>query len=147
MLQKILNNKVKIVLVALLVFVLALIRAFEGVLFYDPFSAYFKNDYLNLSFPAFKVLPLFWAMSFRYFLNSALSLAIIYVLFKEKGLAKLASLLYLVFFVILISAFFLLLSFSDSHNNFVLFYVRRFLIQPLFLLLFVPAFFYQKQQK
>ena len=77
MLQKILNNKVKIVLVALLVFVLALIRAFEGVLFYDPFSAYFKNDYLNLSFPAFKVLPLFWAMSFRYFLNSALSLAVI----------------------------------------------------------------------
>jgi len=147
MLQKILSNKVKIVLVVLLVLALALIRAFEDVLFYDPFSAYFKNDYLNLAFPTFERLPLFLAMSFRYFLNSALSLAIIYVLFKDLGLTKFASVLYLVFFVILITAFFLLLTFSDSHHNFALFYVRRFLIQPLFLLLFVPAFFYQKQQK
>ncbi|MFY7758816.1 MAG: exosortase F system-associated membrane protein, partial [Flavobacterium stagni] len=28
-----------------------------------------------------------------------------------------------------------------------LFYLRRFLIQPLFLLLFVPAFYYQKRIK
>jgi len=147
MLQKILSNKIKIVLVVLLVFALALIRAFEDILFYDPFSVYFKNDYLNLAFPTFNGLRLFWAMSFRYFLNSALSLTIIYILFKDLGLTKFASVLYLGFFVILMSAFFLLLTFSDSHFNFALFYVRRFLIQPLFLLLFVPAFFYQIQHK
>jgi exosortase F-associated protein len=37
--------------------------------------------------------------------------------------------------------------FLDKENNFVLFYIRRFLIQPLFLLLFIPAFFYQKRIK
>jgi exosortase F-associated protein len=28
----------------------------------------------------------------------------------------------------------------------VVFYVRRFLIQPLFIILFIPAFYYQKRQ-
>jgi exosortase F-associated protein len=29
----------------------------------------------------------------------------------------------------------------------ILFYIRRFLIQPIFLLLFLPAFYYQKQNR
>ena len=37
-----------------------------------------------------------------------------------------------------------LLHFSKTQDYLFVFYVRRFLIQPLFLILFVPAFFYQK---
>ena len=147
MLEKLLNNKIKVVLVIALVLLLALVRAFENALFYDPFSDYFKNDYLNLPFPEFEGVVLFFGMTFRYFLNALISLAIIYVLFKDVKLTQFASVLYVVFFIILVSIFFLLITFSDQHHNFLLFYVRRFLIQPLFLLLFVPAFYYQKLQK
>ena len=147
MLEKLLRNKIKVVLVVALVLLLAVVRAFEDSLFYDPFSGYFKNDYLNLPFPAFDGFRLFIGMTFRYFLNTIISLAVIYVLFKDLKLTQFASFLYVVFFIILISIFFLLITFSDQHQNFLLFYVRRFLIQPLFLLLFVPAFYYQKLQK
>lgn len=147
MLEKLLRNKIKVVLVVALVLLLAVVRAFEDSFFYDPFSGYFKNDYLNLPFPAFDGFRLFIGMTFRYFLNTIISLAVIYVLFKDLKLTQFASFLYVVFFIILISIFFLLITFSDQHHNFFLFYVRRFLIQPLFLLLFVPAFYYQKLQK
>lgn len=146
MLRELLKDKVKIGWFLVLVLLLALVRAFEDRLFYDPFSFYFKSDYLNLPFPEYDGIRLFFGMTFRYWLNTVISLGIIQVLFKDIGLTKFSAILYLIFFVILIMALFLLLHFTDSSSNFALFYVRRFLIQPIFLLLFVPAFFYQKQQ-
>ncbi len=127
-----------------LVLLLAIVRAFEDSLFYDPFSAYFKNDYLNMAFPEYDAFPLFLGMALRYFLNSILSLAIVQILFKDWQLTRFAAVLYVAFFAILIAIFFLLIVYSDNHNNFILFYIRRFLIQPIFLLLFVPAFYYQQ---
>jgi len=147
MLRKLLDNKARLLSAIFLVLLLALVRAFESDLFYDPFSDYFKGDYFNLAFPAFETEALFCAMTFRYFLNSIISFGMIYVLFADIGLLKFTGVLYLILYVILIAAFFSLLYFSDSSNNFMLFYVRRFLIQPLFLLLFVPAFYYQRLTK
>jgi len=57
------------------------------------------------------------------------------------------SVLYVFFFLILIGLFFSMLYFYEEHNNLILFYVRRFLIQPIFVILFIPAFYYQKQIK
>lgn len=142
--QKLLNYKKEIAFSIALVFLLAIIRAFED-LFYDPFLNYFKTDYLNLPFPEYDSLKLFFSLLLRYALNLIVSLAIIQVLFKDFSLTKFASVLYLIFFIILIIAFFVILTFSAEANNLLLFYVRRFLIQPLFVLLFVPAFYYQKQ--
>jgi exosortase F-associated protein len=88
---------------------------------------------------------LFFGLVLRYFLNSSLSLAIIYVLFKDIEAVKFASILYLIFFTLLILALFLVLYFFGETNKMTLFYIRRFLIQPIFLLLFLPAFYYQKQ--
>lgn len=145
MLRKIKFNRNKIIAIGLLVFLLVAIRALEDLIFYDPFSLYFKNDYLSLSFPKFDTLLLFLNLSLRYGLNSLISLAIIYCLFKDWEITKFATVLYCFFFVILCVVFFGLILFTDQYNNFILFYVRRFLIQPLFLLLFVPAFYYQKK--
>lgn len=142
--QKILKYKKEITISILLVFLLALIRVFEEF-FYDPFLAYFKNDYLKLAFPEYNSLKLFFSLFLRFALNTLISLGIIHVLFKDFMLTKFAGVLYLMFFIILIIAFFAILNFSDENNNFLLFYVRRFLIQPLFLLLFVPAFYYQSK--
>lgn len=146
MLQELRRNKLKIALVVVLVLLLAAIRGFEQQLFYDPFVLYFKGDYLNLAFPDYQPMHLFWSMGFRYWLNTGISLCIIYILFSDWELTKFAGILYLIVFITGMIIFFLLLGFSDAGNNFALFYVRRFLIQPLLLLLFVPAFYYQKQK-
>jgi exosortase F-associated protein len=146
MLRKILNNKIRLAQFLFLVGLLVLIRAFEDQLFYDPFLDYFKNDFANLPLPNFNPFQLFFGLLFRYTLNTVVSLGIIYVLFKEIQMVKFALVLYYFFFMILIISFFYIIFYIKESNNFVLFYVRRFLIQPIFVLLFVPAFYYQKQK-
>ncbi|KIA87458.1 exosortase F system-associated protein [Flavobacterium sp. AED] len=147
MLQKLLKNKVRLLQFVVLVVFLVLIRAFEDQLFYDPFLDYFKNDFTNMPLPNFNSFQLFLGLLFRYTLNTVVSLGIIYVLFKDVQMVKFALVLYYFFFMILIAAFFYIILFIKGHNNLVLFYVRRFLIQPIFVLLFVPGFYYQKQNK
>jgi len=144
MLEKLLDNKLKVALITLLVALLVAVRAFEDQIFYDPFSAYFKNDYLDLAFPPYDGWTLLLSMVLRFLVNTIVSLMIIYVLFKDKNLVQFTAVLYVFLGIALLFAFFGLLHFSDSHNNFILFYVRRFLIQPLFLLVFVPAFYFQR---
>lgn len=147
MLQKLLNNKSRIAIGLFLLFLLACIRAFENDLFYDPFLDYFKKEYHNLPLPITDSVSLFLGLLFRYSLNSVLSLGVIYLVFNDLEGVKFASFLYLFFFVLLISAFFLVLSLEDQASKMVLFYIRRFLIQPIFLLLFLPAFYFQKQNR
>lgn len=138
------NNITRYSLAAVLILLLIALRAFEEQLFYDPFLDYFKNDYLNLPFPEYQTSSLLGSMILRYLLNSVLSVGVIYAFFQDKTLLRMTAVLYAVLGVLLLLAMFGLLAFSDSSNNFVLFYVRRLIIQPLFLLLFLPAFYFQK---
>jgi len=147
MLNKVLQNKKTVFILIFLVASLAGVRAFEKQLFYDPFLIYFEGDYLNWPLPEFNAFRLFLSLLFRFALNTLISLGIIYFLFKEIEMVKFAAFLYVFFFVILIGTYFFILYFYGSQNNLVLFYVRRFLIQPLFVILFIPAFYYQKQNK
>ncbi|WP_313808388.1 exosortase F system-associated membrane protein [Flavobacterium sp.] len=145
MMQLLLKNKKTFCIVLLLVLLLAGIRFFEQNLFYDPFLQFFKEDFQNKTLPEYDGLKLFLNLSFRYLLNTVLSVAIIYFIFKDLQLVKLTGFLYLLFFVVLQLVFFGFL-FLDNPDYTVLFYVRRFLIQPLFLVLFIPAFYYQQKQ-
>lgn len=132
--------------VAPLIVGLALIRTYEGDWFYDPFLDYFRGNNQNKPYPETQGFRLFLNLFLRYFLNAVLSLAIIQVLFRNREFLKLAAFLYTVFFVILIIVFFLVL-YNTENANLVLFYVRRFLIQPIFILLFLPAFYLQTKSK
>ncbi len=126
----------------------SLIRFYENAWFYDPFLKYFKGNYQENPFPEFENIRLFLNYFFRYFLNTLLSLGIIFAIFKNKEFLKIAGFLYLIFFITLISVFFYVINYTDSSYNFMVFYIRKFLIQPLFLLLFLPAFYVQlKSQK
>lgn len=145
MLKSLLRNKLRVLLFILLVGLLALVRIFENELFYDPFLDFFKREYTTLPLPDFEGLHLFGSLFFRYFLNTVISLAMIYVAFKDKEMLAFAAMLYGVFFVILIVLFFGIMALYENQNNLVLFYVRRFLIQPLFVILFLPAFYYQNR--
>jgi exosortase F-associated protein len=142
--HKLLLNKRDFFLICLLISLLAGVRAFESQLFYDPFLLYFEGDYLKMPLPEVNVFRLFLSLTFRFLLNSILSLGVLYIIFKDKQMIQFASFLYFFFFMILIIGFFSVLHFYENQNNLLLFYVRRFLIQPLFLILFIPAFYYQK---
>ena len=135
----------KILLIVLLIALFAVIRMFENQLFYDPFLDFFKSEFQLMPLPTFDGLRLFLSLFLRYLLNSIVSLAIIYVAFKEVELVKFSAVLYGIFFVILTIVFFSIIHFYGNTNNLLLFNIRRFLIQPIFVLLFVPAFYYQKK--
>lgn len=145
MLQKKLNRKAQITLFIFLLGFLVSIRAFENDWFYDPFINYFQSEFSHLKYPNYNEVLLFANWIFRYFLNSAFSIAIIYVIFQEIQMVKFSALLLTVFLIFLLLGMFVLLHFFDEEQKMILFYVRRFLIQPLFLLLFIPAFLYQKK--
>ena len=147
MLKDLMINKTKVLLLLGCAFGIVFIRLFEDQLFYDPFLQFFKQDFKNKTLPNFDGVKLFFGILFRYSLNSIFSLAILYILFKQIELVRFATKLYIVFFTVLVFAFFGLLYFSEQSDFLILFYIRRFLIQPLFLILFIPAFYYQQISK
>ena len=147
MLKKMLNNKSDIAVGIFLIGLLIAIRAFEDTLFYDPFLNYFKDNYTNLPLPIINPIKLFLSLGFRYYLNSMISLGLLYLLFKDTKIVKFSTFLYMVFGTILMISFFFVLIKMGENNKMILFYIRRFIIQPIFLILFIPAFYYQKKIK
>ncbi|PXY45318.1 exosortase F system-associated membrane protein [Flavobacterium hydrophilum] len=144
MLNKLSENKFKIIIAILIVLCLGIVRALENQLFYDPFQVYFESDFKELLFPHVDHFKLFTGLLFRYVLNTVLSLILIYALFRDIEILKFSAFLYVFFLVVLFGMFFIILE-CFPNANWLLFYVRRFIIQPIFLLLFVPAFYYQEQ--
>ncbi|MBD3892109.1 exosortase F system-associated membrane protein [Olleya marilimosa] len=134
----------KYLLVAFLFILLALIRWFENELFYDPYLLFFHNDYLYMDSPRQEVFKLVINTSFRYLLNTILSLVILYVFFKEKSLIKFSSVIYLVSYILLIVCYLYFVLDPKQENYYIFFNLRRFLIQPIILLLLFPAFYYNK---
>lgn len=147
MLQLLLKNKSKIGWALFLILLLVLIRVFEDQLFYDPFLNYFKTEYAHLPFPKINIIKLFFSLGIRFYLNSVVSLFLLYVLFADKPLVKFSALLYMILGSILMISFIFVLTFFAEESKMTLFYIRRFLIQPIFILLFIPAFYYQKKSK
>jgi len=122
------------------------VRAFVEPFFYDPLIHYFKNESLTKTIPELNLSFYFWNLFLRYSLNSILSLVIIYLIFKNIKTVLFSLKFYVISFFVLCFILFLLLNFEDLANNLLIFYVRRFLIQPLFLFILVFAFYYQKIQ-
>ena len=130
-------------LIALLLLLIS-VRIFQRVLFYDPLLAFFESSKKQL--PPYNGAKLYLSLVFRYILNSLISLGILWVVFKDKSIVKLSSTLLLVFFIFLLGVFAIVLN-TENPSLLIIFYIRRFLIQPLFLILFLPAFYYQKHMR
>lgn len=140
------KKPVKIILIALLFGALVLIRMFEGTLFYDPLLEFFKTDHSTHALPEMQIGKLMLNVVLRFLLNTVVSLLIIWVAFRDKGFVKLSVWLYGILFLILFLLFTMLIMTSEDTGHMTLFYVRRFLIQPLFLLILLPAFYFQKRR-
>jgi exosortase F-associated protein len=147
MLQLLQKNKSKVFWSLVLIGLLICIRLFEDHLFYDPFLAYFKSEYAHAKLPQFNVFKLFFSLGMRFYVNSLISLFLLYVIFKDTKIVKFSMLLYMILGSILMISFIFVLTFFGEENKMTLFYLRRFLIQPIFIMLFIPAFYYQKLAK
>ncbi len=120
------------------------VRIFEEQLFYDPFLHYFHEANKGAQFPQFEWGTLIWNYLFRFFLNLIISAAIIYFIFKNKEWTLQAMVLMMLVFVITFSLYLYCIHTKFEIGYLFSFYMRRFVIQPLILLLIIPLFYYRK---
>ena len=126
---------------------LILIRVFEEQLFYDPYLAFFRSDYLHMDSPRRETFKLTMFTVLRYVLNSMISLIILFLLFMDKGIVKFSVLIYVIALIFLIPIFLYFVINPKQEDYYLFFNIRRFLIQPIILLLLIPAFYYYKQHE
>ena len=138
------NKYLKLAILVILFVPIFLIRAYAADLFYDPLIEYFKNDYLYSKLPTINILQLAIDMLFRYVLHAILTITIIWLLFRRKEYVKFTSYFLILAFILLMTVFIILIK-NHFENGYLLpFYIRRFLIHPLFLFILLPAFYFQK---
>lgn len=138
------SKPLQYILVFGLFVLLVLIRFFEDNLFYDPYLAFFQNDYLYIDSPRREVFKLTVFTSLRYWLNTIISLSVLKVVFKDNSVVKLSAFLYGIAFFVLIILFLYFVLNPKQEEYYLFFSIRRFLIHPIFLIIILPAFYYHK---
>lgn len=141
------HKSLRILLIGVLFIALVLVRVFESKLFYDPYILFYKshNSVDILKKLNFNLLLL--NVFYRYLLNTILSIAVLYIAFNKKDILRFCTLFYCGAFIVLITAYTITENTLTEDTYQLFFYIRRFLIQPIFVLLLLPAFYYQKLHK
>ncbi|MDP5157350.1 MAG: exosortase F system-associated protein [Flaviramulus sp.] len=134
----------KYILLLFLFGLLILIRWFENDLFYDPYLSFFKNDYLYIDSPRREIAKLVAYTTWRYLLNTLISLWVLYVFFRDKSILKFSVLIYVIAFIVLILFYLFFVVNPRQEDYYIFFNIRRFLIQPIILIILFPAFYYHK---
>ena len=138
------SKPLKYILLIVFFALLILIRFFEDTLFYDPYLTFFQNDYLYLDSPRREVFKLVAFTTLRYVLNSIISLGILFVIFRDASILKFSNIIFGISYVVLMILFLFFISNPKQEDYYLFFNIRRFLIQPIILILLVPAFYYHK---
>jgi exosortase F-associated protein len=138
------SKLIKYILLFTLFGLLVLIRFFENELFYDPYLTFFHNDYLYIDSPRREVLKVMAFTTLRFVLNTTISLSILFVFFKDKNIIKFSIVIYVIAYVILIVLYLYFVVNPKQEDYYLFFNIRRFLIQPIILILLLPAFYYHK---
>ncbi|WP_431611601.1 exosortase F system-associated membrane protein [Chryseobacterium sp. 'Rf worker isolate 10'] len=121
------------------------VRTLEDTLFYDPFLNYFHEANKNIEFPAFEWGKLIGGHLFRFVLNLLFSCMIIHGLFRNKQWTLQGAVMITIVFIISLPIYLYCISDKFEIGYLFSFYMRRFVIQPLTILLIVPMFYYRKQ--
>lgn len=138
------HKGIKYILLIVLFALLAMIRYYENELFYDPYLTFFENDYLYIDNPRREVFKLTAYTTLRYVLNSVISLGILFIIFRDRNIIKFSTLIYAIAYVIFLALFLYFVLNPRKEDYYLFFNIRRFLIQPIILLLLLPAFYYHK---
>ena len=132
------------IIVILGIFGLIGVRMMEDRLFYDPFLDYFHLANKDAAFPDFVWFKLVLNYLFRFLLNLILSAVVVHFIFKNKQWTVQAMVLMLIVFAITFPLYLYAISTKFEIGYLFSFYMRRFVIQPLILLLIIPMFYYRK---
>lgn len=120
------------------------VRMLEDQIFYDPFLNYFHEARKNIPFPEFEWVPLVFSYVFRFILNLFFSCVIIHFLFKNREWTVQGALLISIIIFITFPIYLYCIHDRFQIGYLFSFYMRRFVIQPMILLLIVPLFYYRK---
>ena len=123
---------------------LVAIRAYEDLLFYDPFLNYFHEASKTLNFPEFVWGKLILSHLFRFALNLICSCVIIHFLFQNRQWTVQGAILIAIVFAITFPIYLFCIADRFDVGYLFSFYMRRFVIQPMILLLIVPLFYYRQ---
>ena len=121
------------------------VRFLEDKIFYDPFLAFFKGDYKVAQIPEFLWGKLIISHFFRFFLNLFFSAVVIHFMFLNKKWTQQAVVLITVAFLFFFPIYLWCLHTKMEIGYLFTFSVRRFVIQPIILLLIIPIFYYRKK--
>ncbi len=134
----------RIILIITLIIGLIGVRMTEDVLFYDPFLGYFKSADENAEMPNYEWSKLMGGYLFRFLLNLSISVGLIQLIFRNKKWTIQAGVLILLVFGFTFPLYLYCIYTEFEVGYLFSFYMRRFVIQPLTLLLIIPLFYYRK---
>lgn len=123
---------------------LVAVRVFEDQLFYDPFLNFFHEANKHALFPDFDWAKLFVGHLFRFSLNLFFSAVVVQFVFKNKRWTFQAAILITIVFAITFPIYLFCVHTRFEIGYLFSFYMRRFVIQPLILLLIIPMFYYRE---
>lgn len=135
------------IIVIAAIFGLISVRFLENKIFYDPFLEYFKGDYKVAKIPDFVWGKLILSHFFRFLLNLVFSAIAIHFMFRSKVWTLQAALLITIAFLVFFPIYLWCLYGKMEVGYLFTFSVRRFVIQPIVLLLIIPIFYYRKKLK
>lgn len=126
---------------------LVAVRVLEDRIFYDPFLDYFRKADKHFAFPDFEWGKLILNYLFRFLLNLIFSVIAVHFIFKRKDRTIQAAILILLVFAITFPIYLYCISTKFEIGYLFSFYMRRFVIQPLVLLLIIPMFYYRRKME
>ena len=121
------------------------VRFLENKIFYDPFLEFFKADYKVAQVPDFIWGKLMLSHFFRFALNLIFSAIVVHFMFLNKKWTIQAVFLMAVAFLFFFPIYLWCLYSKMEIGYLFTFSVRRFVIQPIILLLIIPIFYYRKK--
>lgn len=121
------------------------VRFLEDKIFYDPFLEFFKADYKVAQVPDFIWGKLMLSHFFRFALNLIFSAIVVHFMFLNKKWTIQAVFLMAVAFLFFFPIYLWCLYSKMEIGSLFTFSVRRFVIQPIILLLIIPIFYYRKK--
>ena len=122
---------------------LVLVYVFQDQLFSDPFSNFVYDPVLN-NYPDFNKWNYISNKAFRFILNDGFAILLIYGIFGKGDYVRFAALIFMIGFLILLPIY-LVLVINYFHESYAyLNHLHRLVLNPVLMMLLIPAFYAQK---
>lgn len=134
-------------IVFILLLLLIAVRFFEYIFFNDYLLDFFNYSYLTDALPDISFWQVYPVIALRYWVNSLLSVLILWLLFPQQNIMRFLFILYAFAFIILSLLFMYEWFHYQPGEYLLLFYVRRLLIHPVLLFILIPALLFHHLEK